>query len=159
MVEAVSRLHSESQAWQQILIFLKKRSVGRGSGGECKATKGHGLWVVVMCPQPHPHHSPNQLWATTIWRLWQAAQPNGQLAQIGNEVRQPQGWPYGQLRAAKKPQQEHGQGAAQMPQNIMGGLRGCRSGHRRDRSGYRRLESCRRLGKCSTTGVQGGWGG
>ena len=46
---------------------------------------------------------------------------------MGNKVRQLQGWPHRQLRAAKKPQQEYGQGAAGMPQNVKGGLRGHRS--------------------------------
>ena len=39
---------------------------------------------------------------------------------MGNEVRWPQGWPHGQLRVAKKPQQEYGQGVAGMPQECPG---------------------------------------
>ena len=39
---------------------------------------------------------------------------------MGDKVRRPQGWPHGQLRAAKKPQQEYGQGAAGIPQEHQG---------------------------------------
>ena len=39
---------------------------------------------------------------------------------MGFKVRQPQGWPHGQQRAAKKLQQEYGQGVAGMQQEYQG---------------------------------------
>ena len=75
------------------------------------------------------------------------ARPSGQLAQMGDKVRQPQGWLHRQLRVARKPQQEFGQGVAGCCRNIQDGLRGHRSSHRRDRSGHRQLLSCRRCGQ------------
>ena len=44
------------------------------------------------------------------------AQLSGRLARMGDEVR----WLHGQLRAAKKPQQDQGQGAAGAPQEHLG---------------------------------------
>ena len=51
------------------------------------------------------------------------AQLSELLAWMGKEVRQPQGWPHGQLRVAWKLQQEFGQGAARMPQECPGWAR------------------------------------
>ena len=48
------------------------------------------------------------------------AQPSGRLAQIGDKEKWLQGQPHGQLRAAKKPQQEYGKGAAGMLQQHIG---------------------------------------
>ena len=56
---------------------------------------------------------------------------------MGNKVRWLQGWLHGQLRGAKKLQQEYGQGWLGCCRNIKGGLRGWRSGHRQDGSGHR----------------------
>ena len=45
------------------------------------------------------------------------------LTWMGDEVRQPQGWPHGQQRVARKLQQEFGQGAARTPQERPGRAR------------------------------------
>ena len=39
---------------------------------------------------------------------------------MGDKVRQPQGWPHGQLRAAKRLRQEYGYGVARMLQEYLG---------------------------------------
>ena len=66
---------------------------------------------------PRPHHSPIQLWATTIWVPAVGRHSlSERFAQMGDEV----GWLHGQPRAAKMPQQGYGQGVAGMPQECHG---------------------------------------
>ena len=36
-------------------------------GGDIRPVKAMVLWVVAMHLLPRLHHSPNQLWATTVW--------------------------------------------------------------------------------------------
>ena len=97
---------------------LRRRDrVDGGSGGECKATEGHGPPGHGDAPAtpPSPLPQPN-LACQDLGTCGRQAQLSGRLTQMGDEV----GWPHGQLRAARKPQQEYGQGAAGTPQERPG---------------------------------------
>ena len=82
-----------------------------------KATKGHGHLGHSNAPAtlpallPHPTMGRHDLGA-----CGGQAQPSGRFARMGNKV----GQLHGQLRAAKTPQQELGQGAAGMLQEHQG---------------------------------------
>ena len=91
------------------------------SGGECKATEGHGPIGRGNVPPTPPSPLPQPtLGSHDLGACSRQARLSGQLAQTSNKVRQPQGWLHGQLRVARKPQQEFGQGAAGMQQECPG---------------------------------------
>ena len=92
-----------------------------GIGGECKATGGHGplghdnatATPPSLLPQPNLGHHDSGTWGGQ-------ARLSGWLAQTGDEVKRLQGQPHEQLRAAKEPQWEYGQGVAGTPQEHQG---------------------------------------
>ena len=92
--------------------------------------------ATLPAPLPHPttgHHDSGACGGQ--------AQPSEKFARMGDEV----GRLHGQPRAAKMPQQGYmGRGRLGCRRNVMGGLRGHRGGHRRDRSGQGWLLSHRR---------------
>ena len=85
---------------------LRKRDQLEGvSRGECKASEGHNPLGCVNAPTTPPSPLPQP----TLGRHGSGAcggqaRLSKQLARIDNKVRQLQGWPHGQLRAAMKPQ-------------------------------------------------------
>ena len=89
--------------------------------GECKAAEGHGPLghgdTPATLPLPLPQPTPGCHGLGTCTRQ---AWPSGQLAQTSDKVRQPQGWLHGQLKVARKLQQEYGQGVAGTPQEYPG---------------------------------------
>ena len=116
--EAVSRLYAQcpkcSGSGSQ---SLGRRYLLEGDkwGGNVKLVKAMVLQVAAMRLPPRLHYSPNQLQAAmSLGTCGGQARPSRQLARMGNKVRQLQGWPHGQLRAARKLQQEFRQGAARM---------------------------------------------
>ena len=48
-------------------LFKKEISWKGEVGGNVRPLKATAIWVTAMRPLPHPHHSPNQLWAAMIW--------------------------------------------------------------------------------------------
>ena len=101
--------------------FKRRDRLEGRSRGEHKATESHGppghgdppTTLPSPLPQPTLGHHHSGAYGGQV-------RPSGQLAWIGNKVRQLQGWPHGQQRAARKLQQEYRQGAARMPQEHPG---------------------------------------
>ena len=105
--------------------LLKEEILWKGEvGGERKATKGHGPLghnnAPTTPPLPLPQATPGR---HNSGPCSGQAQPGRWLAWTGNKVRWLQGQPHGQLRVARKPQQEFGQGVAGMPQECPGRAR------------------------------------
>ena len=68
MAEAVSRLTLRVLSMAADLnLFKEEIGWKREVGGNVRPLKAMVIWVTAMCPTPHPHHSPNQLQAATIW--------------------------------------------------------------------------------------------
>ena len=88
-----------------------------GSGGVGKATKGHGhpghgnVPATPPAPLPHPTMGRHNLGSCS-----RQAPPSEKFARTDDEV----GQLHGQPRAAKKPQQGYGKGAAGTPQECHG---------------------------------------
>ena len=125
-------------------LFNKEPGWKGEARGEGKATEGHGPLshnhATASLPSPIPQPTMGHHDSGTCGGQ---AQPSRWLAWMGNEVRQL----HGQQQVAKTPQQEYGQGAAGTLQEHLRWARGRRSGHRRDRSRHRQLESHRRCGQ------------
>ena len=92
-----------------------------GSGGEGKATEGHGHPGSGNAPAnpPSPLSHPT-MGRHNLGTCGGQAQLNGRLARMGDKVRWPQGQPHRQQQAAKMPQQEFGQGTAGTLQECQG---------------------------------------
>ena len=92
-----------------------------GSGGECRASEGHGPLGCGDVPATPPSLIPQPtLGYHGSGACDRQVQPSRQLAQMGDEVRQLQGQPHRQPRAPRKLLQEFGQGAARTPQEHPG---------------------------------------
>ena len=48
-------------------LFKEEISQKGEVGRNIRPLKATVLWVMMMRPPTQPHHSPNQLWATTVW--------------------------------------------------------------------------------------------
>ena len=68
MAEVVSGLLLRVPSMAADLNLFKEEIGWKGeAGGNVRPLKAMVIWVIAMHPPPHPHHSPNQLQATTIW--------------------------------------------------------------------------------------------
>ena len=102
-------------------LFKEEISWKGEVGGNIRPLKAMVIWVMVMRPATPPSPLPQPTMGHhNSGTCGGQARPSGQLARMGDKVRQPQGWLHGQLRVAKKPQQEYGQGAAGMLQECQG---------------------------------------